>query len=142
MKRKHLYVIVILIVSILFAAMLLELTRDKTRGQILSTIDFTETYSTISTIYQRKTFFADGYYWLFYCNGTHLLYVTSSNGSDWSAPTAMMRLTSASALSLWYDGKIHYALAPGSEGSPLSTKKGVLWPTTFHGAINRLLFKA
>lgn len=124
MKRKHLYVIVILIVSILFAAMLLELTRDKTRGQILSTIDFTETYSTISTIYQRKTFFADGYYWLFYCNGTHLLYVTSSNGSDWSAPTAMMRLTSASALSLWYDGKIHYALAPGSEGEPIVYQEG------------------
>lgn len=133
MRRKYLYAMVILTVSILFAVIFLQIAHENPHGQTLSTIDFTETYSTISTIYQRQTFFADGAYWLFYCNGSHLLYTSSTNGLDWNTPTALMKLASASALSLWYDGKIHYALAPGTGGEPIIYQEGstsdghILW---------------
>jgi hypothetical protein len=124
MKRTRLLVVAILVVAILSLLLFFQSISEKGQNEAISTIDFSDTYSAVSTIYQRKAFFANGTHWLFYCNGTHLLCTTSSNGFQWNTPTTIMRLSSASALSLWYDGKVHYALAPGREGEPVIYRTG------------------
>jgi hypothetical protein len=124
MKKKRAYIAALLILTILSFLVFLQLINEKNPNQTLGVIDFSNTYATVSTIYQRKTFFANGYFWVFYCNGTHFLYTTSSDGLDWRKPTAIMTLSSASAMSMWYDGKVHYALAPGKIGDPVVYRKG------------------
>jgi hypothetical protein len=124
MKKTHLYVASLLILAILSFLLLFQLINEKSSNPILGTIDFSNTYATVSTIYQRKTFFADGYCWVFYCNGTHFLYTTSSDGLNWRTPTVLMLLSSASAVSLWYNGEVHYALASGRIGEPVVYRKG------------------
>jgi hypothetical protein len=73
-------------------------------GRVQGTVDFSDTYSTIATLYQRKTFFASDNFWLFYGNGSNLFYTSSSDGSNWRASTAIASVSSSSAMSVWYDG--------------------------------------
>ncbi len=123
MKRTHIYIAVALILIILSSLIFYWYINGSTNTN-LGTIGFSDTYATVSAIYQRKTFYANGSCWLFYCNGTHFLYTNSSNGLDWQTPTTIKPLSSASALSIWYNGKVHYALAPGTPGDPVVYREG------------------
>jgi len=54
------------------------------------------TVNTISAVdypEQRKTFYANGYFWLFYSDGTNLVYRTSTDGINWSSPTTVRACT-------------------------------------------------
>jgi len=60
--------------------------------------------------FQRKAFYADGLFWVFYSDGTNMVYRTSSDGSSWSAATAVRSAANGRMFSIWFDGTyLHYA---------------------------------
>jgi hypothetical protein len=76
--------------------------------------DTTTNYAT-SYNFQRKGFYAEGLYWVFYCNGSDLVYKTSSDGSTWSSLTLIREnVTGGFQFSIAYNGTVMgYALADG-----------------------------
>jgi hypothetical protein len=75
------------------------------------------TTSRWATIYsfQRKTFFANGRFWVFYTNGEDMVYRTSTDGVAWSSETIVVSgLYDGRGFSIWFDGTyLHYAYAYG-----------------------------
>src|SRR3972149_759513 len=127
MKKKYYPIISITLVAVVLVSVLL-FFQINTSGKIetsknLALIDYSTTYATVSTVYQRKTFQFNGTYWLFYGNGTGLFYTSSPDGSNWRAPITITDGPSASAMSVWNEnGIVHYANAAGS--SPIVYMRG------------------
>jgi len=74
---------------------------------------------------QRKAFHANGLFWVFYSDGTNLVYRTSGDGSAWS--TAMIVRTSSNGyyFSIWFDGaNVHYACTRGVANEALIYRQG------------------
>jgi len=79
--------------------------------------------------FQRKSFYAAGRFWVFYSDGTNMVYCTSTDGSTWSAATTVKTASNGNKFSIWFDGTyLHYAYAdissiyyrrgtPNSDGS-------------------------
>jgi len=62
--------------------------------------------------FQRKTFYANGQYWVFYSDGTNLVYRTSTDGITWSDATDVRVCAYGEFFSIWFDGTyVHYAYA-------------------------------
>jgi hypothetical protein len=88
--------------------------------------------------YQLKAFYANGLFWVFYSDGTNLVYRTSSDGSTWSATTIARASNYGYYFSIWFDGTyVHYACARGSTGEALFYRRGtpntdgtITWSTT------------
>lgn len=118
MKKKNLYIASAIILAIALTASMLILLQGylyKSSDQNLSTVDYSTMYSTISTFFQRKTFWANGNYWLFYDNGTTLFYTNSSDGTSWATPTPIQSAASSSIMSIWSaNNKVYYASADGA----------------------------
>jgi len=71
-------------------------------------------YLAITFQYQRKSFRASGLFWVFYSNGTNMVYRTSSDGATWSAATTVRAAADGYEFSIWFDGQyLHYAHASG-----------------------------
>jgi hypothetical protein len=124
MMKKYLYAAIVLAVEIVAIVFMFQLTTKSSSNQALATIDYSTTYATISTNYERKTFYVNGTYWLFYCNGSNLYYTSSPDGLTWRTSTFLSNGISASAMSVWYEnGDVHYANA-GGPGMPVVYRKG------------------
>jgi hypothetical protein len=55
--------------------------------------------------YQRKCFYANGLFWVFYCDGSNVIYKTSSTGSSWSNPTTVRSSGfQGDYLCVWFNG--------------------------------------
>jgi len=64
--------------------------------------------------WQRQMFYANGLFWVFFGNGTHILWKTSSDGITWSANNTL-RAGSGDRFSLWFDGTyLYYVYADGN----------------------------
>ena len=64
--------------------------------------------------HQRKDFYANGRFWVFWSDGTNLVYATSTDGATWSSATSVRACTSGLYFSVWFDGTyLHYAYAAG-----------------------------
>jgi len=64
--------------------------------------------------FQRKSFYANGRFWVFYSDGTNMVYRTSTDGITWSSATSV-KATSGLYFSVWFDGTyLHYANAAGA----------------------------
>lgn len=94
----------------------------------LNVVGTSNTFATISANHQRKTFYANGYHWVFFCNGSYILYSTSSDGLSWSAPLVVRKdiSISSSGISIWYDGNVHYVYASGVPNTPVLYRHGFL----------------
>jgi len=98
-------------------------------------IFFSEVCPTVNTLnatrqsYQRHVFFLDGYFYVFYGDGTNYVYRTSSDGVNWSSPITI-RADDAQVwrMSLFWDGTyIQYVYgrqAPPT--SPLYYRRGTV----------------
>jgi hypothetical protein len=74
----------------------------------------TTQYATYAS-YQRKTFYANGLFWVFYSDGTNMVYRTSTDGSTWTSPTTVRAAAYGYMFSVWFDGTyLHYAYASTS----------------------------
>lgn len=97
------------------------LTQISTTKRIIGS---TTTYAAITTNFQRKTFYADGYHWVFYCNGSHMLYTTSGDGLNWDIPVIINEGISSSGFSVWYRGDVYYVYCSGAPGTPVVYMRG------------------
>lgn len=63
--------------------------------------------------FRRKGFYAAGHFWIFWSDGTDLVYSCSADGTNWSAKqTARATCTGGFFFSIWFDGTyLHYAYA-------------------------------
>jgi hypothetical protein len=75
----------------------------------------TDSYAT-SYPFQRKSFYANGRFWVFYSDGANMVYRTSTDGSTWTSPTTVRQYVYYGyAFSVWFDGTyVHYAYASES----------------------------
>lgn len=74
---------------------------------------------------QRKSFYANGRFWVFYCDGTDMGYRTSSNGGTWGSFNSIKTCTSGSQFSIFFDGTyFHYAHTPESSYTAIYYRRG------------------
>jgi hypothetical protein len=67
--------------------------------------------------FQRKSFYANGRFWVFYSDGTNMVYKTSTDGSTWTVggSSPIRAATNGYSFSVWFDGTyLHYAYASAS----------------------------
>jgi len=122
MKVKAVWAIVALVISLTFSLFPTSVCAAST----VSTS--TNAYATNYT-FQRKSFYANGRFWVFYCDSGYMRYRTSTDGSSWSSKTIIRACSDGSRFSVWFDGTyLHYAYAdfaqiyyrrglPNSDGS-------------------------
>jgi hypothetical protein len=85
--------------------------------------------------FQRKGFYANGRYWVFYSDGTNMVYSTSTDGITWTSATTIRACTSGAYFSIQFNGTyLHYAYASSSSiyyrrGIPNSDGT-ISWSTT------------
>jgi cytochrome c biogenesis protein CcdA len=99
-----------------------------------NTVGTATTVAAITANYQRKVFYANSYHWIFYCNGSHILYSTSQDGSTWNTPTAIREGISSSGISVLYEGGtyVYYAYASAAPSSPVVYRKGQITSDTIN----------
>lgn len=86
---------------------------------------------------QRKSFYANGLYWVFYSDGVNMLYSTSTDGSTWTGgPQSPIRAgVQGEMFSIWFDGTyVYYAYGNYGAvyyrmGTPLSNGT-IIWNAT------------
>jgi hypothetical protein len=80
-----------------------------------ATVGTTTNYYGITHPFQRKSFYANGRFWVFYSDGSNMVYRTSTGGSTWSSATTVRAATYGYRFSVWFDGiYLHYAYASSS----------------------------
>jgi len=86
----------------------------------------TSTTSTaIMDSFQRKTFFACNRFWVFYADGTNIVYKTSTDGAEWGDSVVVRACTTGYHFSLWFDETyVHYAYGPQSPNTPIYYCRG------------------
>ncbi|MDM7998687.1 MAG: hypothetical protein QUS33_01470 [Dehalococcoidia bacterium] len=91
------------------------------------TVDNSTSAAALSAPTQRKLFYAAGRFWVFYSDGSDLVFRSSPDGISWSAKSASLgALTSGDGFSVHYDGTyVHYARTTGANGAPLYYRRGV-----------------
>jgi hypothetical protein len=95
-------------------------------------------YYPTSYPFQRKTFYANGRFWVFYSDGTNIVYKTSTDGMTWSEATTVRAGAYGYYFSVWFDGTyVHYAVGRSSVGEALFYRRGtpnadgtITWSTT------------
>jgi len=61
--------------------------------------------------HQRKTFYANGRFWVFYSNGTNTVYNSSTDCSTWKGATIIVGGAEGLQVSVFFDGTyVHYAI--------------------------------
>ena len=91
-----------------------------------STVDSTVTTdNAISYSNQRQTFYGVSRFWIFYSNGTDIVYKSSLDGITWSSANAVRGCTSGSKFSIWWDSTyVHYAYCAGTSNTALVYRRG------------------
>ena len=75
--------------------------------------------------FQRHSFYGVGLYWCFYCDGTNIVYKTSSNGISWSSKTTIRASNRLYKFDiLWDDPYLYYATGRPEE-SDLYFRRGI-----------------
>src|SRR3990172_137973 len=125
MKRKTQFIITVTVIFLIaLAAFILIINNVPGAENIASSA----TAATVTASYQRKTFYANGYHWIFYSNGSQIFYTDSKDGASWKTPTFVRQGASSSGLSIWLDESlnVHYAYASGITGTPVVYRRGAI----------------
>jgi hypothetical protein len=70
---------------------------------------------------QSKTFYANGQYWLFYDNGSSVLYTKTRDATSWSSPSVIgMGVSSGSGFALYYSSGVLSYVCVSSDGLTFS----------------------
>jgi hypothetical protein len=73
--------------------------------------------------YKRKTFYANGRFWVFWYDGYYVVYSTSTDGLVWASPTIVDSDFSETDFSVWFDGTYLHILA--YSGGSLIYRRGI-----------------
>ena len=75
--------------------------------------------------FQRKTFYAAGRFWVFYSDGTNMVFRSSTNGEAWSSATTVRACGDGAKFSIYFDGTyVHYCYATYIDETPLYYRRG------------------
>ncbi|MBO3803988.1 MAG: hypothetical protein JTT11_09010 [Candidatus Brockarchaeota archaeon] len=97
-----------------FTVLLLVLIVNVREALAASTVDSPTTDDATIWSFQRKSFYANGRFWVFYCDGSNMAFKTSTDGTSWSSKTTIRSCTAADQFSIWFDGTyFHYAYCAG-----------------------------
>jgi PKD repeat protein len=85
----------------------------------------TTSLSTMTYPYQRRLFYGNGRFWMFYSDGSNLVYKSSITGNYWGDSTIVLTgVTANSRVTTYYDGTyLHIAYAPGVSSSSLAYRR-------------------
>lgn len=80
---------------------------------------------------QRKTFYANSLYWVFYSDGTNMVYRTSADGITWSDPTTVRACTHGAMFSVRHYNiggvdYVYYAYAANAFNVPVLFCRGTI----------------
>jgi len=73
----------------------------------------------------RKTFYAAGKYWVFYINASDIVYVTSTDGSAWSAEKGVLHdaeIAETEGFGVWHDGTTAWVSASSQTNGDVAFK--------------------
>jgi len=79
--------------------------------------------------HSRKCFYANGRYWVFYSDGSNLVYRTSTDGITWSDATTIKTFANFQGyrFGVWFDGAyLHYCVSSGLSGDAIFYRRGTL----------------
>ena len=80
--------------------------------------------ATVST-HMRKSFYANGRYWVFYSDATNMVYKTSLDGVSWSLATTVRAADSGNRFSVFFEGTyLHYAYSAETANTPIYYRRG------------------
>ncbi|MGQ9514694.1 MAG: hypothetical protein ACUVTL_06565, partial [Thermoproteota archaeon] len=131
MKNKYLFLLLI------FFGLLSALAPVDVYADIGSkTIGTSTTNRAVSDPYQRKIFYANNRFWVFYSDGANMVFRTSIDGSTWSSATTVRACYDGEKFSIWFDGTyFHYAYCPETSGAAIYYRRGqpnggtIIWST-------------
>jgi len=90
-----------------------------------STVGTSTTDRATWAAFQRKSFYASGRFWVFYGDGSNMVFRSSTDGSTWSDPTTVRAAGEGRDFSTYFDGTyVHYAYATGTSGGALTYRRG------------------
>lgn len=91
-----------------------------------STVDTTTSDDATLWPDQRKSFYANGRFWVFYSDGTNVVYRTSTDGTSWSGKTTVRSdCNSGEIFSIWFDGTyFHYAYCKEEASAAIYYRRG------------------
>ncbi len=95
-----------------------------TAGSVIGT---STTNAADSLSFQRKSFYANTRFYVFYSDGANMTYRTSLNGIDWNTPASpnIRACVSGDQFSVWFDGTyVHYAFSTGASGTHVYYRRG------------------
>lgn len=73
----------------------------------------------------RKLFYADGLFWVFYSDGTNMIFQTGADGITWSAANTVRACADGKSFGIWFDGTyVHYAYSLYTANNPLLYCRG------------------
>ncbi len=79
---------------------------------------------------QRKTYYANGRYWVFYVDSNYIIYQTSTDGTTWGSPSHIRNNTGGDYgynFVTAFDGTyLHYAYSDRNDNSPCYYRRGTL----------------
>lgn len=92
-----------------------------------STVGVTTGETALYYAFQRLSFYANGRFWVFYSDGTNLVYRTSTDAVSWSDAATIRTCTEGHMFSVWFDGTyMHYAYtySYGGGNTPVYYRRG------------------
>lgn len=100
--------------------------------------------SATSSAFQRKTFYAQERFWVFYASDGNMLYTSSVDGLTWDSPTTVVSQGYAVDFSVWFDGTaVHYVCGSEPDNTYLRYRKGtpatngvITWTTSEQTIVN------
>jgi len=92
-----------------------------------STVGTSTSNMSVWVHWQRKCLYVNGRFWVFYSDGTSIVFRTSTDGSSWSDATTVRAGTSGHMFSICHDGSyLHYAYTASGAGAHLYYRMGTL----------------
>lgn len=126
--KKVVTLILVFVLSLSLCSLLAFLTPTIATPTTSNTVDTSTSNNAIAYSFQRRTFYANGRFWLFYSNGSNLGFKSSLDGSAWSSFTVLKNVSGTVPgyyLSSWYDGTyLYYAFDNSSQNAPLLFRRG------------------
>jgi len=100
-------------------------TFQETQQNTLGTTGTSTTSQAVQYLYQRKSFHANGRFWVFYSDGANLVYRSSTDGLSWGGTTIVRASFMGYYFSVWFDGTyVHYVCGRGIAGEALLYRRG------------------
>ncbi|MHB8702280.1 MAG: hypothetical protein ACYC7D_14855 [Nitrososphaerales archaeon] len=96
------------IMAIMLAGVFLPSFSVQASQVVVNTVGNTTSFGALGTDYQVKTGYAASLYWVFYFDGTNIVYTSSNDGSIWASNNVVTSVASGQDFSAWFSGSTLY----------------------------------